>query len=121
MIDFDGLVLASAMSVFGEWVTHYPRSGLPLAVQGVFDDRYREIKFAADGVEVVTVQPVLGARVSSFIQMPLLADVFQVRGRFYAVAQPPEADGLGHVKIALRLATDIEAQRALTAADPVTP
>jgi len=40
--------------------------------------------------------------------------LFGVKGILYVVSAPPEADGHGHLKVALRLATDEEARRVPT-------
>jgi hypothetical protein len=43
--------------------------------------------------------------------MPAQGELFAVDSRLYAVSNPAEPDGHGHVKVPLRFASDQEAQR----------
>lgn len=109
MIDFDKHVLAPIMSAFGEPVTYLPASRAAFDVIAVFDDRFRETTYR-DGLEVIDIRPVLGARTSSFPNgLPQPGETFLVRGRSYSVAMPAEADGHGHVKVRLRFLSDADA------------
>ena len=112
MIDFDRYVLQAALATFGETVIYLNATQQPVSMQAVFDDRFRETTFR-DGVEVVETRPVLGMRAANFPvgQLPAQGELFQVQGRYYVISSPVEPDGHGHVKIPLRFATDIEAQR----------
>ena len=64
MIDFDALVLAPAIQVFGEPATYTPDGGSPKAVTGVFDAAHKlvtedmgEETFHTEGVST-TAPPV---------------------------------------------------------------
>src|ERR1700733_11213804 len=102
------------MAVWGSPVSFFNAIDPPRHdVQASFDERYREVRFDSDGAEVVTTRPVLGMRTASFPpgRLPAQGDLFGVKGILYVVSAPPEADGHGHLKVALRLATDEEARR----------
>ena len=110
MIDFDATVLAAANAAFGEPVIYYPFFAAPLALTGIFNDRYQETKFQ-DGVEIIETSIVLGIRAVLFASQPLQGSLFQIRGVLYLVSDPPEPDGLGDLKIRLRAASNDEAAR----------
>lgn len=72
MIDWDQAVLGPLLAVFGEAdpPTYYPRVGLPFAIDGVFDEAYREVAINGDGAPMNTTSPVLGIRLAQFAGRP---------------------------------------------------
>ena len=118
MIDFDATVLAAGQAAFGEAVTYLPGGGGALAISGIFDAHWQEEKFVG-GMSVIETRPVLNVRESDLPQAPVQGELLRIRGRLYAIAEPPEADTVGDVRLFLRLAND--AQAAIVPAAPVAP
>lgn len=108
-VDFDATVLAAAEQVFAETVTWYPGWSGPAVVQGIFNDRFHETRFQ-DATEVVELRPVLNARVIRFTRQPVQGELFRIRGVLYAVTNV-EPDGVGDLRMYLRLASNEEAAR----------
>lgn len=104
MIDWDALVLAPQVEIFGEPVTFIPAAGdPPFLAAGIFDEAYRQIDIA-DGQAVTTECPVLGIRVSAF-QSPLQAlpkqgDQVNIRGTSYTIREV-QLDSHGGAKLLL--------------------
>ena len=64
-IDWDELVLAPVMAVFGDEVTYRPRAGAAFTISdAVFDEQYTYVLQAAgpQGEDVNTTAPMLGVR-----------------------------------------------------------
>ena len=116
MIDFDATALAAAEAAFAEQVGWYASDYPAATVNAIFFDSMPETKFQ-DSTEVTNVVSLLGARAGQFPRLPAQGDLFNVRGRFY-VASEVQPDGVGSVKIRIRLATDLEARRAAQAPVP---
>lgn len=76
MIDWDELVIAPCLSVFGEGVVFKPRIGSPyaLASGGVFDQAYREVLPDSAVPGVNSTHPTVGVRDSDFVTAPLQRD-----------------------------------------------
>lgn len=109
MIDFDALVLAPCMAVFGEDLKPvYTRAagGAGFAVDAVFDDAFMALVVSADGVpEIATVEPVMGVRLAQFAGVaPVQSDqvVIPRLGKTYLVTSV-EPDGKGWVFLRLSL------------------
>jgi hypothetical protein len=110
VIDFDQALIA-ANAAFGENVLYWSAfAGNPAAMTGIFNDRYQETKLQ-DGVEITNVGIALGIRAAQFAVPPRQREVFQIRGIYYVIIDPPESDGLGDLKIRLRAADDYESAR----------
>ena len=118
MIDYDGGVLAAAQAAFGEQVLYLPGVGGALTISGIFDAHWQEEKFVS-GMSVIETRPVLNVRESTLPQPPVQGELLRIRGRLYAIAEPPEADTMGDIRLFLRLAND--AQAAIAATAPVAP
>ena len=78
MIDWDALVIAPCMDVFGEDLKPvYTRAagGVPFEVVGVFDDAYDTLVLNAESgePEMATIQPVIGVRLSQFVAAQVAA------------------------------------------------
>lgn len=101
MIAWDALVLGPLQSTFGEPVTFLPASGGSFAVNGIFDEAYREVDLAG-GVAVTTEHPVLGIRTSAFQVLPKQGDQFTIRGANYTVREV-QVDGHGAAKVLLNI------------------
>ena len=99
-IDFDAKVLAVCASTFGEPVAWHPAAGPPLAVTAIFDATYLQVKWNGEQ-DISTRRPRLGCRVTDLGGPPAEGDLFIIRGRSYTVAEPPQADGIGHLEIFL--------------------
>ena len=119
MIDFDATVLAAAEAAFAEMVLWVPADYPAAQVAGIFFDGAIEEKWQ-DGVAVVERATRLNARRGAFPRAPVQGDVFQVRGRSYAVSDARD-DGVGGVSLLLRLATDTDATHAQLAPVPAQP
>lgn len=80
MIDWDNLVLGPLETIFGEGqrpdgqVMFFPagRAGYP--IDGVFDSAYREAELIDPLVGSNNAQPVLGVRLSTFLEEPAQDD-----------------------------------------------
>lgn len=108
-VDFDAILVA-ANAAFGETVWYYTASTGPIALTGVFNDRYQETKLQG-GEEVIGIKVILSVRAAQFAVQPVRDDQVIVRGIRYVVADPPEPDGLGDIKLTLRAATNEDAAR----------
>ena len=116
MIDWDTLLLAPTHQAFGEQVTHYPAAGAARVLTAVFNAAYTEVTLE-DGMEVASTKPVLNIRASILPRNPEQGDLWNVRGVLYqtVVAKP---DGLGDIRVDLRLATDDQIGRTPLPATP---
>ncbi|HZR87890.1 MAG TPA: hypothetical protein VFB02_13860 [Bradyrhizobium sp.] len=74
-VDWDKLVIAPVMTIFGEedasspettTPTYYPVVGAPFDLNGVFDEAYRAIDLNDTTSDISTVDPVLGVRLADF-------------------------------------------------------
>lgn len=103
------------MATWGRPVTYYSSTDPPLMLLAVFDDKYREETLQSMVGVVVGARPILGLRAASLPggRLPAQGELFAVDGRLYAVSNPAEPDGHGHVKVPLRFASDEEAQRVV--------
>lgn len=121
MIDFDAQVLGPCLATFGEQVIYLPAGGVPTPVVGVFDAKYTETRWDDEkGVEVTSSRPMLSFRTAAIgADRPTLSELFLLRGRAWRVSEPPIADGQGHVRVPLQLATDADAATPL--APPIPP
>lgn len=71
MVDFDALVTAPCLAIFGEEEdlrpTYTPSGGGAVTVfDAVFDDAYMALMMSEGGPEIATVDPVLGVRLAQF-------------------------------------------------------
>lgn len=111
-IDWDVLVLAPVMGVFGEgqpddpstWPTYTPRGQTPFQLaNAVFDAEYEVVTVEADGVPTSTKRPVLGVRTALFpAGFPAQNDQVTIPsvGKTYVVSNV-QPDGHGHAKLIL--------------------
>jgi hypothetical protein len=113
VIDLDRYVLQPCMASWGRPVTYYNSTDPPLVLLTVFDDKYREETLQSMIGAGVGVRPMLGLRAVSLPggRLPAQGELFLVGGRLYAVSNPAEPDGHGHVKVPLHFASDEEARR----------
>lgn len=111
-IDWDGVLLAPTMQIFGEgtasqpatWPLYRPKGLAPFALaDAVFDRAYADITIDGAGSEVTSRKPCLGVRLSLFLQREPLQDdsVFipSVPGTF--IVKDVRPDGHGHAKLIL--------------------
>lgn len=117
MIDFDATVLAAAHAAFGEVAAYLPGAGGLYTVSGIFDDKWVDDKLQ-DGMQSVGTRTVLNVRRSDLPCDPAQGDLLRIRGRVYAVTEPPEPDTYGDTRLYLRLADDAQALIALAAPVP---
>lgn len=108
-IDWDALVLAPAMAIFGEgqpsqpdqWPLFQPKGGAAFRLaDAVFDAAYRRVEDLGDGTTSTSEHPVLGVRDALFAQpgrrMAKQGDrLTMASGKRYAVADV-QSDGHGH-------------------------
>jgi len=95
-IDWNALVIAPCMGVFGEAATYLPRVGAPFAITGVFDNAYKEIALSEYGTDVATLYPAIGVNLADFPSPPLQGDQITIAatGKTYAVRAPrPDSHG----------------------------
>lgn len=103
VIDFDALVLAPAMQVFGEPATYTPDGGDAVAVTGVFDAAHKlvEVDVGQDSggtVGVSSTAPAFGIRLKDFPSSPEQGDGLRVRGTDYVVIDiHPDGHGGAHL------------------------
>lgn len=110
MLDFDTLVVAPCLAVFGEdqrpsYVG--PAGGATTVFDAVFDDAYVAVMEGPDGPEVATIEPVLGVRLAQFpaghpaqggqVTVPRVAKGYRI--------QNVEPDGKGWALLRLQLET----------------
>lgn len=110
-IDWDAILLAPVMGVFGEgipavpssWPIYTPAGGIGFPLEdAVFDRAYAVVVLDGDGSEVTSRKPCLGVRRSLFAADPKQDDtVFipSVPGSF--IVKDVQPDGHGHVKLIL--------------------
>ena len=113
VIDLDRHVLQPCMAAWGQLVTYYSSTDPPFVLLAVFDDKYREETLQGMTDVVVSTRPMLGLRAASFPdgRLPAQGELFLIDGRLYAVSNPAEPHGHGHIKVPLRFASDEEARR----------
>lgn len=108
MIDWDALVLAPCMAVFGEEPEMRPMyrrqaGGAPFPVDGIFDDAYLAVIMAADGdPAIATIDPVMGVRLAQFPAEPEQGDTVMIPrvAKTYMVSNV-QPDGKGGAKLVL--------------------
>ena len=100
------------MQAFGETVTYYPANGAPVMLGGefggVFNDKFEQLQFE-DGLSVSSPRPVLNIRAAAFAREPWQNEILVIRGRSYIIADPPERDTIGDLRLFLRLANNQQA------------
>lgn len=84
MIDWNAIVLAPVMGVFGEQVLYQPAVGTPFGINhAVFDDGFTEVDpLGSPGV--LSAKPVLGVKLSEF---PFGFDAKEAQGDRFTVAR----------------------------------
>ena len=81
MIDWNAVLLAPVMGVFGEAVSYTPLTGASFAITGVFDDGFLEVDpIGAPGV--LSSKPRLGIRLAQF---PAGFDAKEAQGDLFTV------------------------------------
>ena len=113
MIDLDRYVVQPCMAARGRPITYYSSTDPPLELLAVIDDKYREETLQSMVGVVVGERPMLGLRAASLPdgRLPAQGELFAVYGRLYAVSNPAESDGHGHVKVSPRFTSDQGARR----------
>lgn len=94
-LDLAGLT-RPCLDVFGEPVVYAPAAGGSIAVNGIFDEAYREVTAAGDGSAVTSESPVLGVQLGDFPAVPLQDDQLTVTrtGETFAVKEVrPDSHG----------------------------
>jgi hypothetical protein len=102
-VDWDQMVLAPNMAVFGECATYSPKGGSPFQVTGIFDEEYHEVGLL-EGPAITSAMPVLGIRLAEFPSPPKQGDQLTVCGKTFAVREV-RPDGHGGAKLMLNLAS----------------
>jgi hypothetical protein len=108
MIDWDGLVLAPLMGVFGETVrpiyTPVIAGGAPYGIDGVFDRAYHEVTLLDDASSANTLSPCLGVRLAQFAAEPQPGDTVYIASvDLTFVIRDVRPDGHGSAKLMLML------------------
>lgn len=109
MIDWDSLVLAPLMSIFGEatQATYTPKSGAgAFSIDGVFDRAYKDLTILEGDPGFNSLGPVLGVRLAQFASPPLQGDTVTIAsvGLTYMVGNV-QSDGHGWCKLRLNSTT----------------
>lgn len=104
MIDWDKMVLAPTVSVFGEEITYLPAEGEPITITGVYDEGNRDLQLAG-GTGYNSSNPLVGAREAEFARYgvePLQGDQLRIvrTGDLFDV-KDVNADGKGGLTIML--------------------
>lgn len=109
MIDWNAVVLAPVMGVFGERVRYMPANGAPFdTTHSVFDDGFQEVDpLGSPGV--LSSHPVLGIQLSEF---PAGFDAKEAQGDIFTVlrtgvtyiVKSGEPDSHGHALLRANLA-----------------
>lgn len=111
-VDWDALVLAPVMAVFGEGVPgndeslplYTPRGLPPFRLRdAVFDAEFEQVDVNPDdGSTTTTHRPVLGVRIALFPRRPAQNDAVMIPsvGKTYIV-RDVQPDGHGHAKLML--------------------
>lgn len=108
MIDWDRLVLEPLEAVFGEGeqggeqIMYHPLYGDPYAIDGVFDEAYRDADLIDGLVGANTTMPVLGVRLARFQCPPKQNDqvVIPRTGKTYII-KDVQPDSHGSLKLML--------------------
>ncbi|WP_277187675.1 hypothetical protein [Caballeronia sp. BR00000012568055] len=101
--DFDGHILAPLFAQFAEGVTYTIAAGEMLAINGIFDEAYRELIPQGGVLAYTTERPVCGVRLVEFGNTPpQQGDALTVNrtGNMYEV-QEVRFDGHGAAKLML--------------------
>jgi hypothetical protein len=101
--DFDGHILAPLFDQFAEGVTYAHAGGETLAINGIFDEAYRELIPQGGVLAYTTERPVCGVRLVEFGDSPpQQGDALTVNrtGNVYEV-QEVRLDGHGAAKLML--------------------
>ncbi len=101
--DFDGYILAPLFGQFAESVTYGFSDGSTLAVDGIFDEAYRELIPQGGVLAYTTERPVCSVRLAQFANAPpQQGDMLTVNrtGNVYAVHEV-RLDGHGAAKLML--------------------
>ncbi len=109
MIDWDNLLLTPTHDAFGEQVTYYPASGAPRRLTVVFNEAYTQVTMD-EGQVISSTGPVLNVRASILPRPPEMGDLWNVRGVLYQTIAP-KPDGLGDIRVDLRVATNDQVNR----------
>lgn len=118
MINWDADLLAPTHQVFGEQADYHPAAGPPRpGVTVVFNEAFTSITFE-DGQEVASKRPVLNVRAGLLSPPPEQGDLWRVRGILYQTVDT-KPDGLGDIRVDLRLASNDQARLAPLA--PIQP
>lgn len=106
-VDFDTLVLAPVLGIFGDPCQYVPaQRANPVPITGVFEEFHRTINVSGDGAAVEDSRAVLGVRLADFptTDGPALEELVQTSdGRWWSIDNI-EPDGVGHLKLILKLA-----------------
>lgn len=103
-IDWDKVLLAPVVGVFGEPVRYIPRLGSPFDVVLVYDEANKDLDLAG-GTGVNTSNPLASGQLSSFPTTPVQGDTLTIvrTGESFKV-KDVETDGHGAVKLMLNFA-----------------
>jgi hypothetical protein len=105
-VDWDAMVLGPTIEVFGEDQDKRPiytaSDALPVEIDGVFDEAYREVDLVDTGTGANTVMPVLGVRLVQFVRPPRQGELITVPkvGKTYVI-KDVRPDGHGWAKLML--------------------
>ncbi len=110
MIDWDALVLAPVMGVFGDAVLYRPRDGQPFTVaDAVYTEAYTYILRDSTGGEITTTSPALSVRQAACPVKPKQddgVDISTIDGRAVNtrfVVKDVRDDGHGHLVLLLNI------------------
>lgn len=84
---------------FGEPLTFAPVIGVAQVINGIWSDTYLSVN-PSDGIEVMSNDPNLGAKISDFLQIPVRKDIF-FRGTARYEVREVQPDGESGVIIIL--------------------
>ncbi|MGO4379739.1 head-tail joining protein [Pseudoduganella sp. RAF53_2] len=77
MIDWDKMVLAPTVGVFGEEVIYMPAEGEAYPITGVYDEGNRDLHLGG-GTGFNSSNPIVGVRVAEMKAYPLQGDLLRI-------------------------------------------
>ncbi|MFZ6724705.1 head-tail joining protein [Undibacterium sp. MH2W] len=100
-IDWDKVLLAPVVAVFGEPVIYLPMGGSSYQMNMVYDEANKDMTLA-DGMGVNTSKPIVSGRLLLFQNAPMQGDQVKiVRTGETFVVKDVDTDGHGSVKLEL--------------------
>src|SRR5471030_969700 len=103
-IDWDAMVIAPLVGIFGEDVIYTSAGGPPFPISLVYDEGNKDLDLAG-GTGVNTSNPIVSGRLADFLVPPAQGDTLLIVGTGETfIVKDVESDGKGAVKLPLNYA-----------------